>query len=52
MSDKAKTAFWLAVIALILIANITAYSMSRSDCDDQGGKLVRGVFWYECVEAP
>lgn len=35
----------LSVIVLVLV--VTAVAMSLSSCD---GTLVRGLFWFECIE--
>lgn len=36
-------AFIVAVFAISTLAQC-------ADCDQRGGVLVRGAFWYECVE--
>lgn len=45
--------FYAVVVAMILLAVIsTGFIMQgKSDCEAHGGKYVKGVFWYECVEA-
>jgi uncharacterized membrane protein YiaA len=42
----------LFVIALIIIAIIYGVGLwiAGLRCSDAGGVLVRGTFWYECVQ--
>lgn len=44
-SDLAGTIIVIAVLVYFLIATYGAWH----NCNDAGGTLVRGVFWYECV---
>lgn len=40
------------VSVAILIVLFVFLSVRSSDCKEQGGRLVQGVFGYECVAAP
>lgn len=39
--------FIVMIIAVIILA---ASIMTCSDCHEKGGVLVRGAFWYKCLE--
>lgn len=40
------------VIAIGLLFVILAFVFfAKADCQDSGGKFVRGVVWYECVRS-
>lgn len=38
----------LIIISVFVLAGLVM--KGKADCDSQGGKYVKGVFWYECVE--
>lgn len=42
----------LIVALLICVIGFTFFAMyqEKKSCDDQGGTLVRGLFWYECLD--
>jgi hypothetical protein len=47
MSDR--DVWYVAVLTTILFIMTIIFLFDYSDCEDKGGKLVEGVFWFECV---
>ena len=45
-----KTLVPLAVLIVAAVLYLTAWRGAASDCADADGTLVRGVWWWECVE--
>ena len=43
---KLLTVVFLVVFAVYFVA----CGVAANDCEDRGGRFVRGVVWYECVE--
>jgi drug/metabolite transporter superfamily protein YnfA len=39
-----------AIVVAVLAIYAAIYATESSDCSAHGGVLVRGVFWFECVE--
>jgi hypothetical protein len=49
--DRFASAYLPAAIVVAVLAIYAAiYATESSDCSAHGGVLVRGVFWFECVE--
>jgi hypothetical protein len=49
---KNKIVEIIGTVFLVLLVVIVLYGMllSYRDCTDQGGTLVKGPYWFECVD--
>ena len=41
---------WWVAFGLIGAAVIFGLGYQQQECEEDGGTLVRGVFWFSCVE--
>jgi len=39
--------FFVVTVLMVFFGYIAE---SSAECEDEGGKLVRGTFWFECVK--
>ena len=39
----------ICIMGFVLLVFFLCLASSASDCSNEGGQLVRGVFWFECV---
>lgn len=44
---KVAVLFLVVIVAAVYIVGCIK---TVDDCQDRGGRVVRGAFWYECVE--
>ena len=50
--DDAFPFFAIGVALAVWIFSAVIVNNERRACEDRGGVLVEGVFWYECVAKP
>jgi hypothetical protein len=48
MSDRAGV-LWLICILAFFVGTCVVMFNGYQDCQDKGGKYVRGMFWMECI---
>lgn len=39
------------IVAAVAAAFVFGLGYQQQQCENRGGRLVKGVTWYECVEA-
>jgi len=47
---KDKDIFAIIIGCLIIVSLFFIFTASK-ECSDNGGRLVRGIFWFECVKS-
>jgi len=40
---------WAVLMAVVIVGLLIAIGSSADSCKREGGVLVRGIVWYECV---
>lgn len=51
MKQPPESVALIAVCVAVAVGILIALRVSYLNCADRDGRLVRGVIWYECVEA-
>ena len=49
MKNKKCDLIIIMLLAVITLIIIIATFMIASDCYESGGKVVRGLIWFECI---
>lgn len=48
--EKARRPWWgVPAIVVVILAMLYLTALEWRDCRRDGGRLVRGLFWWECV---